>query len=139
MIKEYLILLLIAVLYIFVCVGFSLIMMKITQTLIDKQYKKRLIIKEEETPLADLKFILFHRPTKTQIEMPVLLICEEYSTLSFRTSENAYDGKYNGIGCLPSYIGDDTADDYDVYVNINGVKHLYNGIFLSKYKEIRRN
>jgi hypothetical protein len=48
MIKEYLILLLIAVLYIFVCVGFSLIMMKITQTLIDKQYKKRLIIKEEE-------------------------------------------------------------------------------------------
>ena len=89
-------------------------------------------------PRADLKFIIFHKPTKTEIQMPVLSICEEYSTVSFSTSENDYKGKYNGIGRLPSYTGNDTADDYDVYVEINGVRHLYDGIFYSDYKEVRR-
>lgn len=89
-------------------------------------------------PRADLKFIIFHRPTKTEIQMPVLSICEEYSTISFSTSEKDYEGKYNGIGRLPSYVGDDSADDYDVYVEINGVRHLYDGIFYSNYKEVRR-
>lgn len=93
----------------------------------------------DDMPLADLKFILFHRPTKTEIVMPVLTICEEYSTLSFETSENDYDGKYNGIGRLPSYgNSNNTIDEYDVYVEINGVRHLYSGIFYSHYKEVRR-
>lgn len=90
-------------------------------------------------PLANLKFIIFHRPTKTEIQMPILTICEEYSTVSFKTSENDYGGKYNGIGRLPSYDGgNDTADDYDVYVEINGVKYLYDGVFYSDDQEVRR-
>ena len=89
-------------------------------------------------PRADLKFIIFHRPTKTEIQMPVLSICEEYSSVSFSTSENDYDGQYNGIGRLPSYVGNDSADDYDIYVEINGVRHLYDGVFYSNYKEVRR-
>ena len=89
-------------------------------------------------PRADLKFIIFHRPTKTEIHMPVLSICEEYRNVSFSTSENDYEGKYNGIGRLPSYTGNDTADDYDVYVEINGVRHLYDGVFYSDNKEVRR-
>lgn len=94
--------------------------------------------KGEGVPRADLKFIIFHRPTQTEIQMPVLSICEEYSTISFSASENDYDGKYTGIGRLPSYIGNDTADEYDVYVEINGVRHLYDGIFYSNYAETRR-
>lgn len=86
-------------------------------------------------PRADVKFVLFHKPTKTEIEMPVLSICEEYSTISFGTSENDYEGKYNGIGRLPSY----PCDDYDVYVEIYGVRHLYDGVFYSNNKEVRRN
>lgn len=89
-------------------------------------------------PRADLKFIIFHRPTKTEIQMPVLSICEEYSSVSFSTSENDCEGKYNGIGRLPSYVGDDSADDYDVCVEINGVRHLYDGVFYSDGEEVRR-
>ena len=85
---------------------------------------------------AYLKFILFHRPTSTEIQMPVLSICEEYSTVSFSSSENDHKGKYNGIGRLPSYPGNDSADDYDVYVEINGIRHLYDGIFYSNFKEV---
>lgn len=90
-------------------------------------------------PNVDLKFILFHKPTQTEIIMPVLGICEEYSTISFSASEDDYGGKYDGIGRLPSYPdGNDTADDYDVYVEINGVRHVYDGIFYSNYSEVRR-
>jgi hypothetical protein len=88
---------------------------------------------------VDLKFIIFHRPTKTEIQMPVLSICEEYSSLLFSASEKDYNGEYNGIGRLPSYSGNDTADDYDVYVEINGIKYLYDGVFYSNYRELRRN
>ena len=80
-------------------------------------------------PSADLKFILWHRETKTEIEMPVLSICEEYSTISFSTKYGDYNNDYNGIGRLPSYTGNDTADEYDVFVEINGVRHLYDGLF----------
>ena len=86
----------------------------------------------------DLKFIIFHRPTQTEIEMPILSICEEYSSLTFSTSENDYDGKYNGIGRLPSYVGDDTADDYDIYVEIDGDRYLYDGLFYSNNRETKR-
>jgi hypothetical protein len=90
-------------------------------------------------PSADLKFILWHRETKTKIEMPVLSICEEYSNIAFGTKEGAYNEDYNGIGRLPSYTGNDTADEYDVYVDINGVRHLYDGLFYnSDYKETKR-
>jgi hypothetical protein len=71
-------------------------------------------------PLADLKFIIFHKPTKTEIQMPVLAICHEYSHISFSTSINDYEQEYNGIDRLPSeYIY-----DYDVYVEINGVRYF---------------
>jgi len=86
-------------------------------------------------PLADLKFILFHRETQAEIQMPVLSICEEYSTVSF----SAVDGdKFDGISGLPTINPDDSADEYDVYVEINGVRYLYDGIFYSDYKEVRR-
>jgi hypothetical protein len=97
------------------------------------------ITNPESLPRVDLKFIIFHRLTKTEIIMPVLSICEEYSTVSFSASENEYNGKYDGIGRLPSRNGgDDSADDYDVFVEINGIRHLYDGVFYSKDKEIRR-
>ena len=80
---------------------------------------------------ADIKFILFHRETETEIEMPVLSICEEYSSISFSTKTGAYNDDYNGIGRLPTYGGNDTAEQYDVYIVINGVKHLYDGIYLN--------
>ena len=83
----------------------------------------------KENIRIDLKFIIFHRKTQTEIEMPVLAICEEYSHLSFSTKENSYNDDYNGIGRLPSYVGNDTADEYDVYVEINGVRYLYDGLF----------
>lgn len=89
-------------------------------------------------PLADLKFILFHRPSKTEIQMPVLSICEEYSTVSFSTSEKDYNGQYNGIKRLPTCKADDSADEYDVFVEINGIRHLYDGLFYSDDKEVRR-
>jgi hypothetical protein len=94
-------------------------------------------LKPELNKLA-LKFIIFHKPTSTEIQMPVLGICDEYSTISFSTSKDDYEGKYNGIGRLPSYPSNDTADDYDVYVEINGVRHLYDGIFASGFEEVRR-
>jgi len=78
---------------------------------------------------ADLKFIIFHRPTGTEIQMPVLNISEEYSSLMFSTSEKDYSGKYNGIKRLPTCHADDTADEYDVYVEINGVRFIYDGLF----------
>jgi len=90
-------------------------------------------------PSADLKFILWHRKTKTEIEMPVLSICEEYSTISFETKQGDYNDDYKGIGRLPTYPGDDTADEYDVLVEINGVRHLYDGLFYkSDYTETKR-
>ncbi|MDQ5928573.1 MAG: hypothetical protein QG594_347 [Bacteroidota bacterium] len=103
-----------------------------------EQNENEALNKTDVMPRANLKFIIFHNPTNTEIEMPVLSICEEYSHLSFGTSEKEYDGKYNGIGRLPSYCGDDTADDYTVYVEINGVKHLYDGVFWSNENECRR-
>lgn len=96
------------------------------------------IQKHSILPRANLKFIIFHRPTNTEIQMPVLSICEEYSSVSFSASINDYGGKYNGIGRLPSYVGNDSADDYDVYVEINGVRHLYDGVFYSNYEEVSR-
>lgn len=86
-------------------------------------------------PKVDLYFILVHKPTGTEIKMPVLSICEEYSTVSFSADEKDYDGKFNGIGRLPSYDGgNDTADDYEVYVVINGIKHIYSGIFYKPFE-----
>ena len=78
---------------------------------------------------ANVKFILFHRETKTEIEMPVLAICEEYSTISFSTRDSDYNGDYSGIGRLPTYPGDDTAEEYDVFVEIDGIRHIYGGEF----------
>lgn len=79
---------------------------------------------------AVVKFILFHRASGVEIEMLILSICEEYSTVSFSASEDAYNGEYCGIGRLPTYPGgNDTADEYDVFVDINGVRHLYAGEF----------
>lgn len=90
-------------------------------------------------PSADLKFILLHKETKTEIEMPVLSICEEYSAIAFGTKKGAYNDDYNGIGRLPSYVGNDTAEEYYVFVEINGVRHLYDGLFYnSDYTESKR-
>jgi hypothetical protein len=50
-------------------------------------------ILDNTLPKANLKFIIFHKPTKTEIIMPVLSICDEYSELAFGTSEKDYDGK----------------------------------------------
>ena len=83
---------------------------------------------------VDLYFIALHKPTNTEIRLPSLYICEEYSSISFGTLPNEYDGDYNGIGRLPSYVGNDTADDYEIYVMINGVKCLYRGIQYSSGK-----
>jgi len=90
-------------------------------------------------PFVNLKFIIFHKPTKTEIQMPILSICEEYSNISFSASEKDYNGIYDGIGRLPSYPHDNSINDYDIYVDINGIRHLYDGMFYSNYKEIRKN
>jgi len=88
---------------------------------------------------VDLKFIIFHRKTKTEIIMPVLSICEEYSSISFNTKDDDYDGKYSGIGRLPSYPYSYSEKDYDFYVLINDKKYLYDGLFLNKdYTETKR-
>jgi len=79
-------------------------------------------------PSADLKFILVHKQKGTEIEMPVLSICDEYSNISFGTKEGAYNDDYNGIMRLED-VGNDTAENYYVYVEINGVRHLYDGLF----------
>jgi len=79
-------------------------------------------------PRADLRFILKHKTKDIEIEMPVLSICEEYSTISFSTKEGAYDDEYNGISRIPD-TKKDTAEAYDVYVVINGQKYLYDGLF----------
>ena len=79
-------------------------------------------------PSADLKFILTHKQNGTEIEMPVLSICDEYSTISFGTKEGAYNDDYNGIMRLQD-VSNDTAENYYVYVEINGVRHLYDGLF----------
>ena len=90
-------------------------------------------------PIADLKFIIIHKKSGIEIEMPVLSICEEYSSISFNTKKGSYNDKYNGIGRLPSYVGDDTADEYDVFVEINGIRHLYDGLFYNRdYSETKR-
>ncbi len=78
-----------------------------------------------EIKKAAIKFVLFHRESGIEIEMPVLSICEEYSTISFSSNDDAY----NGIGRLPTYPGNDTSYEYDVFVDINGVRHLYAGEF----------
>ena len=89
----------------------------------------------------DIKFILLHRDTNTEIEMPVLGICEEYSCVTFATMNGAYDDEYKGIGRLPSYPhGDDSAEDYDVFVELNGGRYIYDGIFFNgDYTETKRN
>jgi len=79
-------------------------------------------------PFADLKFILLHRETKTEIEMPVLSICDEYSSISFGTKDGAYNDDYNGTLRIPD-VDNDTAENYFVYVEINGIRHLYDGLF----------
>ena len=92
---------------------------------------------EVNLPNCDLKFILFHKETKIEIVMPVLSICEEYSTIQFSTKKGHYEDKYNGIGRLPSYKdGDDTAEQYDVFVEINGIRYLYTGIFYKQWNNI---
>jgi hypothetical protein len=85
----------------------------------------------EGLPKADVYFILLHRETGIEIKMPVFSICEEYSTIAFSTDERDYNGQYNNIGALPSYDRerDEKASGYDVYVVINGVKHIYDGLF----------
>lgn len=80
---------------------------------------------KEEVKKAVIKFVLFHRDSGTEIEMPILSICEEYSAISFSASED----DYCGIGRLPTYPGNDTADKYDVFVDINGERHQYAGEF----------
>jgi hypothetical protein len=88
---------------------------------------------------VDLKFILWHRKTETEIEMPVLSICEEYSSISFGTKEGSYNDAYNGIGRLPSYTSNDSAAEYDVLIEINGIRYLYDGLFFnSDYTETKR-
>lgn len=83
-----------------------------------------------ELPRIDLQFILFHRPTQTEIRMPVLGICDEYSQLTFGASRNDYGGKYKGIGRLPSgETWDELPTNYDVFVEIGGKRFLYDGIF----------
>ncbi len=51
--------------------------------------------------------------------------------MSFYASEKDYDGKYSGINRLPSAPGNDTADEYEVYVEINGLRHIYGGLLYS--------
>jgi hypothetical protein len=97
--------------------------------------EKETVLKTNEA--VDLYFIALHLPTNTEIRMPVLSICEEYSSISFNTLPNEYDGDYNGIGRLPSYVGNDSADDYEIYIVINGVKCLYRGLQYSP-KEDRK-
>ena len=77
---------------------------------------------------ADVYFILKYIETGEEIQFSILHICEEYSTVSF----SPVDEKYNGIGRLPSYVGDDTTKDYEVYVVINGMRHEYTGTLYDK-------
>lgn len=79
-------------------------------------------------PSVDLKFILVHKQKGTEIEMPVLSICDEYSNISFGTKEGDYDNDYNGIMRLQD-VDNDTAENYYVYVEMTGVRHLYDGLF----------
>ena len=74
---------------------------------------------------VDLFFEIRHVPTDTTIVMDNLSICEEYSSVSFSSNKEEYDG----IGRLPSYVGDDTAKDYEIFVIINGEKFIYDGNF----------
>ena len=105
--------------------------------MIDKKQEK--CTKSDVMPSADLKFILWHRETNTEIEMPVLSIRKEYSSIAFRTKQGAYNDDYNGINRLPSYTSNNTADEYDVFVEINGVRYLYDGLFYnSDYTETKR-
>jgi hypothetical protein len=89
-------------------------------------------------PSADLKFILIHKENGTEIEMPVLSICEEYSKMSFGTKNGDYNDDYKGIMRLQD-TSNDTAENYYVYVDINGIRHLYDGLFYnSDYTETKR-
>jgi hypothetical protein len=76
---------------------------------------------------ADIKFILYHRETKTEIEMSVLGICDEYSHLEFAPDPEKHGKKYDGIDKLPYLIRNGSADEYDVYVVFNGEKYEYSG------------
>lgn len=78
----------------------------------------------------DLKFILRHKTKNIEIEMPVLSICDEYSTISFRTKKGDYDDQYNGIMRIPD-VDEDDPKNYDVYVVINGEEYIYDGLFRS--------
>lgn len=76
---------------------------------------------------ADVSFLLVHRATQTEIAMPVLSICEEYSEIAFSAKAGS---KYRGITKLPSFEnGNDTADEYDVFVIVNGIRYIYDGLF----------
>lgn len=88
---------------------------------------------------ADLKFVIIHKKNGIEIEMPVLSICDEYSNIAFTTRDGAYNDKYNGIMTLHD-TSNDTAENYFVYVEINGVRHLYDGLFYnSDDTETKRN
>ena len=85
---------------------------------------------DKNLQFIEIYFEIIHRTTGEKIIMDILKICEEYSTLSFSSNEE----KYKGIGRLPSYPGDNTAKDYDIYVIINGERFIYNGKFISTSK-----
>jgi len=92
-----------------------------------------------KTPPIDLKFIIIHKGSGFEIEMPILSICDEYSLLTFSTKRGAYNDDYNGIGRIPD-VKNDTAENYYVYVEINGIRYLYDGLFYNgDYSETKRN
>lgn len=76
----------------------------------------------------DLKMVLRHRATGKEIEFPVLAICNEYSNVTFSALESEYDG-YNR---LPGSILDDTVSEYDVFVEINNQRYIYDGLVMGR-------
>ena len=76
---------------------------------------------------AAIKFSILYRPTGEEIDLPVLWICHEYSSICFQAP---VDSKYDGIDRLPGH-NNDTEYEYGVYVHVNGEKHLYTGPFLA--------
>ena len=101
-----------------------------------KTRKTKALNKHNVMPSASIHFILKHKKTGEVIEMPILNICEEYSHIAFSTKPSDYNGDFNGIGRLPTYPGNNTAKDYEVLVVINGITHIYNGLFWSPNKEL---
>jgi hypothetical protein len=90
----------------------------------------------QQLPTANIRFILLHKQTQTEIIMPIITICDEYSGLLFQTSEKDYNGKYNAIGALPCYPKNDSITEYDLFIEINGTKHILNAITTQNFKEV---